>query len=78
MQSGKNLSKFRWLISHSFPHLNSESRVSPNAGSFLPDEMTSYQKRQSVQIPRRINSKLVIWYVSFFIVPETELYNFSR
>jgi hypothetical protein len=36
--------------------------VSPNVGSFMPDEMTSYPKRQFVQFPRRINSNPVILY----------------
>jgi len=61
MRSGKNLSKFRWLISHLFPHLNSESRVSPNVAPFLPEETMSYKKRQFVQIPHLINSKPIIW-----------------
>ena len=76
----KKLSKFRWLISHSFPHLNSESRVSPNVGSFLPHKTTSYQKRHLYKFPAALTPNSLFGVVNFFLFYQkiSYLYNFNR
>jgi len=78
VQSGKTLSKFGWLISHSFPRLNSESRGSPNVGSFLPDKTTSYQKSHLYKFPAALTPNKLFGLVNFLLYQKlSELYNFN-